>query len=147
MTALLPALARYLAAHGHGVYSDTTPYGPDDIAIELDEMPASPDRCVVLALEGNGGGSSNSNEPYDTARIRVRVRGGPDYLDAATRAQAVYDALQGLGTVDLPGGVTLANAVCMQGSPVRAGTDGNGRREQIIDVACEWLNPTALRPL
>lgn len=144
MSGLLPGLAAYLAARGHGVYSTTAPYGPDDVGIALGVLPSAPDRCVVLALYP--GPEASITGPYDEPSVQIRVRGTTDESVSREHAQAIYDDLHGLGVVDLPNGVRLFNCVGVQSGPVSIGVDGNNRHEHVVNVRTEYLNPTALRP-
>lgn len=143
MSAFLQDLAAHLAAGGHGFWSTTEPYPPDVVGIALGVSPPAPDRAVTLAAYA--GPESNSNEPYDLVNVQVRVRGTADYSVSADHAQAIYDALHGLGPITLPGGVRLMNAVCLQGGPIYIGVDANDRHEHVVNVRCEWRNETALR--
>jgi hypothetical protein len=141
VTALLPALAAYLADLELGFWHATDPYPPDVVGISLGSSPAAPDRAVTLATYTPP--ESNTNEPYDLVNVQIRVRGGVDYMVASDHAQAIYDALQGLGITDLPGGVRIVNSVAQV--PVYIGTDPNDRHELTVNVRVEVRNPTALR--
>lgn len=140
MTHVLPGLAAYLALRGHGVYSTTDPYQPGDVAITLGTLPDAPDRCIALATSSPP--ESNSGEPYDQMRIRIRVRGTPAEPDSRERAQAIYDELHGLGVTQLPNGGLIVNCVCT--TPVWAGTDKSNRHETVVTALVEHYNPARI---
>ncbi|WP_113699184.1 minor capsid protein [Nonomuraea lactucae] len=100
------------------------------------KMPASPDRCVVLARYG--GAESSLADNYDEPRIQARVRGPATDVRIAERdAELVYDRLNGLGTLTLPGGTWLQLAVALQAGPVFIGLDSNQRPEYTVNLRCD----------
>lgn len=100
------------------------------------KMPASPDRCVVLARYG--GTESLLADNYDEPRIQLRVRGPfTDSRIAERDAELVYDRLNGLGTLTLPGGTWLQLAVAIQAGPVFIGLDSNQRPEFTVNLRCD----------
>lgn len=132
--------ARLLATLGLGVYDDTGPGGD----IFLKRLPPEPD--AALAVSRYGAGESDAGLPYDTVNIQVKVRGSnTDARDAETRAQAVYDALHGLASRDLPGGTWLVLCVGVQGGPVDMGVDERGRDQYVVNLRAQLERVTANR--
>lgn len=106
--------------------------GPSFVA----RMPSAPDRCVVLARYGGVESSlaDNSDEPS----IQFRLRGpATDVRIAEADAELLYDALNGLGMITLPGGTWLQLAVGAQGGPIFIGQDANGRPEYTVNLRCD----------
>jgi hypothetical protein len=100
------------------------------------KMPSSPDRCVVLARYG--GDESLLADNYDEPRIQLRTRGpATDARIAEADAELLYDHLNGLGTMTLPGGTWLQLAVGLNGGPVYIGQDANNRAEYTVNLRCD----------
>lgn len=139
---LLEELAQLLADLGLGTYNaDGTPGG----TIYHPLLPASPDRCLAIARYGSS--ESDSVHPWDSLNVQIRVRGPrADARIAEADAQAVYDALHGLGDRELAGGTWLELAVCTQGGPVYIGPDANGRHEWTVNFRIDIQRPTLNRP-
>lgn len=139
---LLEELAQLLAGLGLGTYkADGTPGG----TIYLAALPSSPDRAMAVARYG--GAESDSLNPWDEVSVQVRVRGpAADARIAEQDAQAVYDALHGLGMRTLAGGTWLQLAVCQNGGPVYIGRDQNGRHEWTVNVRVDVQRTTPNRP-
>jgi hypothetical protein len=128
-------LARYLADQGLVTY-------PGDVFFDL--SPASPDAAVTLTVYG--GAPVDSKLPYDAPSLQVRVRApATDRAQARTRAQALYDALNGLGPITLEDGTRLLLAVANQ-SPGSMGQDELGRIEYVVNFSLETYSPSAHRP-
>jgi hypothetical protein len=112
--------------------------------IFLAAMPASPDLAVILAR--TAGRESDSRLGYDEPVVHVRVRGNAeDAVSAEIRAQAIYDAVHGLGSRSLPGGTWLVLSVGTQGGPIYVGRDANNRDEWAVNLRMELRRPTANR--
>jgi hypothetical protein len=112
--------------------------------IFLAAMPASPDLAVVLAR--TAGVESDSRLGYDEPVVQARVRGNAgDAVGAEARAQAIYDAVHGLGSRSLPGGTWLVLSVGTQGGPIYVGRDGSNRDEWAVNLRMELHRPTANR--
>ncbi|GAB3437487.1 minor capsid protein [Actinophytocola sediminis] len=132
--------ARLLAELGLGTYDDAGTTGD----IFLKRLPPEP--AAALAVSRYGAGESDAGLPYDTVNVQVRIRGtNTDARDAESRAQAVYDALHGLGSRDLPGGTWLVLCVGLQGGPIDMGADELGHGEYSVNVRAELERVTANR--
>ncbi len=133
-------IARLLAELGLGTYDDASTTGN----IFLKRLPPEP--ASALAVSRYGAGEADAGLPYDTVNVQVRVRGSnTDFRDAENRAQAVYDALHGLGSRELPGGTWLVLCVGLQGGPIDMGADQLGRAEYAVNFRAEFERVTANR--
>jgi len=135
---LLDGLARLLDDRGHATYDPTGTSG--DLFIE--SMPPTPDAAVGLWLYD--GGEQDARNAYDTVRLQVRTRGGPDPRTSRTRAQAIYSELHGLAGVELADGTWLVLAAAI-GTPAPMGPDSNGRHEHVVNFALDVSAPTKHR--
>jgi hypothetical protein len=134
-------LAQLLHDLGLGVYKTDGSAGG---TIYLTVLPDLPDEALAVARYP--GPTSDSKLGYDSVNAQVRVRGGRDDVRVGeAKAQAVYDALHGLGERPLAGGGYLQLAVGNQSGPVYMGRDGAGRHEWAVNVAMELRRPTANR--
>lgn len=140
---LIEELASLLAELGLGTFNSDGSAGG---TIFLAALPSSPDRAMAVARYG--GAESDSLNPWDEISVQVRVRGpAADARQAEQDAQAVYDALHGLGMRELtPGGTWLQLAVCQNGGPVYIGRDQNGRHEWTVNVHVDVQRSTPNRP-
>lgn len=138
MADLLDGLARLLADAGHVTY---TPDGPGG-DLFLEDMPPTPDAAVALWLYD--GGQQDARNPYDTVRLQVRTRGGPDPRPSRARAQAIYSELHGLAGVALADGTWLILAAA-RGTPAPMGPDSSGRHEHVVNFDLDVSAPTKHR--
>lgn len=139
MADLSDGIAQYLAARGHGTYDEAGVTG--DMFIE--QMPSTPDECVVLTVYG--GSESDSLLGYDEPRLQVRVRGTTDPRVSRNRCQAIRGELHGLGPVVLPDGTHLILSVALQAAPEPLGADSNRRHEHVCNFRMEIRSVTAHR--
>lgn len=139
MADLIDGIARHLAARGLVTYDPTGVTG--DCFAEV--QPAQPDSIVTLTLYG--GAPIDSLLPYDTPSLQVRTRGGADPRVSRTRAQGIYEELNGLGPITLPDGSYLLLAVANQ-TPTFMGQDDLGRTEHTTNFALEVHAPSVHRP-
>lgn len=113
--------------------------------IFLSRLPPQPDAAIAVARYGAG--ESDSKLPYDTVNLQFRVRGSnTDVRAGEARAQAIYDALQGMSSRTLPGGTWLALCVGVQGGPVDIGPDQHDRSEWTVNMRVELERRTTNRP-
>lgn len=139
---LLEEFAQLLEDLGLGDYHADGSVGG---TIYLVELPQAPD--AVMAVNRYGLGESDTKLAYDEPGIQVRIRDiAADSRVAERQAQAVWDALHGLGNRTLAGGTWLQLAVAQQGSPTYLGRDGNGRHEWTVNVRAEISRATSNRP-
>ncbi|MEV4320991.1 minor capsid protein [Microbispora rosea] len=138
---LLEEFAALLAELDLGTYQAD---GATGGTIFTTKLPSTPDRCMAVARYG--GAESDSRNPWDQPSIQIRCRGSAtDSREAEADAQAVYDALHGLGMRTLPGGTWLQLAICGGGGPVYIGTDQNGRHEYVVNARCDIDHETPQR--
>ncbi|MEV1204444.1 minor capsid protein [Microbispora rosea] len=139
---LLEELAALLAELGLGTYNSDGAAGG---SIFLAALPTAPDRCMAVARYG--GAESDSRNPWDQPSIQIRCRGSAvDAREAEADAEAVYDALHGLGMRELtPDGTWLQLAICGGGGPVYIGRDTNGRHEFTVNVRMDIDHETPQR--
>lgn len=138
MADLLDGIARLLDAAGLATYKPDGPGG--DLFIE--HMPPTPDAAVGLWLYDSG--TPDARNAYDTVRLQVRVRGGPDPRTSRTRAQDIYSELHGLAGIELADGTWLVLAAAI-GTPAPMGPDSNGRHEHVVNVSLDVSAPTKHR--
>jgi hypothetical protein len=136
---LIDGIARHLAGLGLVTYDPTGVTG--DCFAEV--QPAQPDSIVTLTLYG--GAPIDSLLPYDTPSLQVRTRGDADPRTSRTRAQGIYEALNGLGPITLADGSYLLLAVANQ-TPAFMGQDTTGRCEHVVNFSLEVHAPSAHRP-
>lgn len=119
---LLTGLGEYLHAENVGHWSPTANYGPSDVAITIDELPASPDEAIALGLypvEDTG--------TTDTIQgLQLYIRGGRDRFSVKDITDRAFDALHDLQDVVI-GGIPIVRIWRQSGASL--GTDGNGRLE------------------
>jgi len=138
---LLEEIAGLLEELGLGSY-DAQGSGGD---IFLAAMPPTPDLAVALTRQA--GREADSRLAYDEPVVRVTVRGRPkNAVSAESRAQAIYDAVHGLGNRGLPGGTWLVLSVGTEAGPTYLGRDANDRDEWVVTLRMELHRPTAHRP-
>lgn len=138
MADLLDGIARLLDERGHATYDPAGVSG--DLFVEL--MPPSPDTAVGLWLYD--GGQQDARNAYDTPRLQVRVRGGPDPRVSRQRCHAIYGELHGLSGVALADGTWLILAAS-RGTVAPMGPDSSGRHEHVVNFDLDVSAPTTHR--
>lgn len=137
----LEEFAQLLEDLGLGAYNADGAAGGK---VFLAAAPSTPDRCITIARYGAG--EADSLNPWDEINLQFRLRGtAADARTAENDAQALYDALHGLGPRYLAGGTWLQLAVGQAGGPVYIGRDSNGRHEYTVNLRCELQRTTANR--
>lgn len=116
--------AQLLDDLGLGTYSE------DDGDIFVGFMPETGGEAI--AVTEYPGTEPDSKLGWDEAKVQFRCRGGVDPTVSKRRALAIYDALQGLGRFELPGGTRLLLIVAMPPAPM--GADSNRRHEHVVNV-------------
>jgi hypothetical protein len=100
------------------------------------KLPAAPDRAVAVARYG--GTESVLADNYDAPNVQFRCRGPAADVRVAERdAELIYDRLNGLERMTLPGGTWLSQLVGLNGGPVFIGQDANSRDEYTVNFRCE----------
>ncbi|MET7811783.1 minor capsid protein [Streptomyces sp. NPDC005395] len=131
-------IAQYLDGLGLVEYDPTGRTG--DLFVE--RMPADPAAAVCLSLYDAG--APDARNAYDTVRLQVRVRGGPDPRVSRGRAWVIYRALHGLAAVELPDGTWLILAAA-RGTPGPMGADAQGRHEHVVNFNLDVSSPSTHR--
>jgi hypothetical protein len=136
----LEEVAALLEELGLGNYESTGTGGD----IFLLAMPATPDAALVLSRLP--GAESDARLPYDEPVVQIRVRGiAKNAVAAEAKAQAVYDAVHGLGNRRLPGNTWLVSSVGTQAGPVYVGRDAGDRDEWSVALRMELHRPVGNR--
>lgn len=136
---LLEEFARLLAERGLGTYSELP--GGDVFLVELPDLP---DLATAVSLYA--GPEADARLAYDEPSVQYRCRAPKgDSRVALARAQAIYDALHGLGSRELPGGTWLQLMTGAQSGPIPLGRDQNGRHEWTVNFRTEVQRITANR--
>lgn len=127
MADLLEGLAQHLAGRQLVIYNPTGTTG--DCFIE--SMPSTPDIVTVLTIYG--GPEPDSLSGYSEPRLQVRNRGTKDPRVSRRKAEAIFNELEGLGTVELPDGTLLLLCYALQAMPASMGVDDLGRHEHVCN--------------
>src|SRR5690606_27769193 len=137
--AMLEGIARYLDDKG------IVTFDPNGISgdIFMQTMPPQPRDAV--ALMSTGGDEPLVRHPFDTRRFQVLVRGGADPRPPLARAEAIYDALQGLAGRTLSDGTYVVAIGAVQAGPIRLGPDENGRHMFSLNFWMRVHVPTEYR--
>lgn len=107
-------------------------------------LPSAPNR--IVAVIPSGGYEADSGLPYDEPTVQIIVRGDEDPRWALDMWDAVYDVVQGMGSITLPNGLYLVSLFAQQSGPVHMGKDDSGRVQYSMNLLAEILNPTNRRP-
>lgn len=139
-TDLLTGVAEHLAAQGVGTWRTTGVYAATETGIVLGLLPPSPDNVIALT------GYSVSDDPTLSdgvmgVQVRTRTK-GLDPRPTADLADAIFDALQGLGDVVL-GGVRVQ--IVTRQSWVPLGADANGRQQRSDNYYATAHHPSSHR--
>lgn len=137
---VVTGLAQYLEDSGVGQFNSTgAAYAASTPAIYFDQVPASPDRVIVLTPYG---GVDSPTQPESEIALQVRVRGTKDPRTAYALDDAVFGALQNLPRTVM-GGVTVVG--CWRTSSAYLGADANGRHERTSNFAVRVHRPSPHR--
>lgn len=140
---LVDGIAEILVGASLGAYRvDGTAYAASDTAITAKEMPASPDRCIVLTPYSTG---DMVDQPAGQVNLQVRTRGlAGNALDADSLGDSVFNALQNLTHVAL-GSVHAVQIYRKSSIPM--GMDDSKRWERADNYTIDTGVPsTSLRP-
>lgn len=141
---LTSGLAQAIGAESGGVAGLKWALTGDDVNVFEEEMPTEPDTAV--ALYSTGGFEADSKLPFDSPTVQVVVRAGQNPQTAIDLWWAIYDYLHALRYTTLPDGTFLAWAIAQQSSPIRLGTDDNGRHRFAMNLRCEQRRASTHRP-
>lgn len=116
-------LAQWIAENVPGaVWSETVPYGPDDRAVTLRDLPSQPATAVAVELYHR---DDDLVLPNVEVRVQLMFRGVGDAADEF--GDDVFEALHGQAMF-LAGGVKVQRAVRVSSAPL--GPDGNARERR-----------------
>lgn len=127
-----------LAWQPDGAYPDGT------VGLYVEQLPAGPD--VAVAVLTTDGQPSDSLLAWDMPALQVRVRGDRSPFGAQQIAQRIYSALHGLSDVELPDGMWLGLATCLNSGPTTSAPDEQGRWQWVVGVDLQVMAPTEHRP-
>ena len=140
-TNLLTGVAQILAAAGVGTWRDTGVYVAAETGIVLDTLPASPDNIITLT---DYAVSDDPTLSDSVIGVQVRTRcGGQDPRPVKDLDGAIFNALHGLESVTLTGGVHVVSMVRRSG--VSLGQDENSRWMKSSNYYAAVWRPSANR--
>ena len=135
MNILTVQIAKYLDSIGLGIFDETGVSGTIYIAC----LPQTPDE--IFAIYPTGGGVSDGKLQYDNPTIQIIVRGTANPITAVSKAQAIYDKLQGFHhDYFIAGGYWILNCIGLQSQPIHIGRDETGRHEFSLNFQLEIYN-------
>jgi len=143
---IVRALAKQMDSLGRGTYDAELPGGD----IFLEHLPDSPDEAIMILSTGGNPLGPAATYGWDEPTVQIMVRGAPDDVETpVTRAQAIYDAMQGLRYLTLDEGGTDEVRLCVcsssQTAPVNLGRDERNRYRFTLNFALHVRNKTANR--
>lgn len=109
----------------------------------IDRMPDQPDHA--LGLFNYPGPEPDGVHGYDYPNLQVRARGGRDPREPQAWLAQVYDALQNLHAVALPGGIWVVSCYARQSGTAPLGPDRANRMEFTQNYGFQIRNVTAHR--
>lgn len=119
---LAAELGQYLHDQNVGVKDDNGSTG----TIFVDNMPDSPDEAIAIMTTSSG--NSPFHQPYDYKNLQVLVRGTSDPRVSESKAQTIYDLLQGFTNGRFVATTGAWVVICKaMNTPVNIGKDENGR--------------------
>lgn len=138
-------VAKEIAQHLAGQALVTYDEEAFDADCFLFEMPSEPDEAVMLRVDA--GTAPDAKLGYDSPDLQLIVRGAVDgdIAPLIERGYALYGALQGLNSLELPGGTWLVSCFGYQSGPVYMRKDENRRHELSINFRLEVRNVTKHR--
>lgn len=139
---LLTGIAQMIGTSGIGVYNPSGVYAATDTGIIFKNMPAKPDRAIVLTAVPL---TDMTMIPVGKMLVQVRTRGLPNNpLDVDDLGDAVFDLLHGVTNTTM-GSTHIIQ--CLRNSSVPMGVDGNQRWERVDHFYIDMDYPgTPLRP-
>lgn len=135
---LINDLCDYLVQQNVGLVSSGNTAG----TIFVGFLPSTPDDCI--ALYATGGFPADGKWGYDEPTIQVWIR-ARTHIDAATKAQTVYDLFQGMHATTLPNGTYVVNSLGLQSAPTLIGRDTDERTEYSLNFRMRIRNRTSNR--
>lgn len=140
-TNLLTGIAQRIAAAGLGVWRDTGAYAATETGIVLDTLPANPDNVITLT---DYAVSDDPTLSDSVIGIQVRTRcAGLDPRPVKDLDGAIFDALHGLESVTLTGGVHVVSLYRRSG--VSLGQDTSSRWMRSSNFYATVWRPSANR--
>jgi hypothetical protein len=140
-TGLLTGIAQLLAAANLGVWRDTGIYTATETGIVFDVVPQSPDNIITLT---DYAVSDDPTLSDSVIGVQVRTRcAGQDPRPVKDLDGAIFNALHGLESVTLAGGVHVVSMVRRSG--VSLGIDANNRWMRSSNYYATVWRPSANR--
>ena len=140
-TNLLTGIAYLLAGAGLGTWRYTGAYAATETAIVLDVLPADPDNVITLT---DYAVSDDPTLSDSVIGVQVRTRcAGPDPRPVKDLDGAIFNALHGLESVTLTGGVHVVSMVRRSG--VSLGQDTSNRWMKSSNYYATVWRPSANR--
>lgn len=139
---LLTGMAQMIADTGIGVFNPSGVYAATDTAVIFKNMPASPDRVIVLTAVPL---TDMTMSPMGKMLVQVKTRGIPNNpLDVDDLGDAVFDLLQNLTNITM-GSTHIIQ--CLRNSSIPMGEDSANRWERIDHMYIDMdYPPTVNRP-
>lgn len=133
-------LAQFAADSGVGTWRPTGVYEPGEVAIIPAQVPAQPDRLIVITLYLP---IDDVTQPVTDQMVQFRTRGARgDVRSSEDLQDALFDAFHNLPRRDV-GGVTVAG--CWRRSGSYLGVDDNGRHEHTSNYEFRLHRPSPHR--
>jgi hypothetical protein len=140
-TLLLTGVAELLAAANLGTWRDTGIYTAAETGIIFDTVPQSPDQVITLT---DYAVSDDPTLSDSVIGVQVRTRwGGQDPRPVKDLDGSIFNALHGLESVTLTGGVHVVSMVRRSG--VSLGIDANNRWMRSSNYYATVWRPSANR--
>lgn len=137
-TRLQKGVAKWLHDESIATYKTTGTYTASDHAIVFDEVPPTPDRCLIIGAYFT---QSATWDDTDVVSLQLRFRGTK--AQAKDTADQVFALLHACGKQVL-NGITVTDAKRVSTSVL--GQDQNKRQERACNYELIVTNPTPNRP-
>lgn len=138
---LMAGVAQYLEDHGVGSWQASGSYPAGTVVpIFMKSVPGTPDSVITLSAY-----PVQDDETFNDSLVgmQVRSRGTKDPRSVEDIADSVFDALHGLGGIEITAGVWLV--LCYRASGTSLPPDGNGRFERTDNYYMQVARPSAHR--
>lgn len=128
-------LAEWIGLNVPGaVWSETSPYGPDDRAVALRDLPSQPDTAVAVEVYNT---DDDLVLPNTEVRVQLLFRGRGDAGDEF--GDDVFDALHGRHRFEFPNGLKVQRAERLYAAPL--GVDDNQRERRSDNYGLVFMRP------
>ncbi|HLR94823.1 MAG TPA: minor capsid protein [Jiangellaceae bacterium] len=135
VTQVRRGLAEWIGLNVPGaVWSETSPYGPDDRAVALRDLPSQPDTAVAVEVYNT---DDDLVLPNTEVRVQLLFRGRGDAGDEF--GDDVFDALHGRHRFEFPNGLKVQRAARLYAAPL--GVDDNQRERRSDNYGLVFMRP------